>query len=81
MTKPIATTPYTSHNDNRAVLRSRTSWSHSPIVMAMITNNRMTNCQDVSAMVQECNDSGSQAQVCFTASRYLEFCMNKGGSS
>jgi hypothetical protein len=75
---PIATASAVSPLDNLSVKRSRTQWSHSPTVMAMITNNRMTNCRDVTAMLQECKASGSDDRVCQTATQYLDICMDRG---
>jgi hypothetical protein len=78
-TKPIATTSSIvetpSFGNNVAGSRTRSAWSHSPVVTAMITNNRLTNCRDVTAMVQECSLSSSNDQVCRTASQYLDVCM------
>mmetsp|Transcript_20796 Transcript_20796/g.57806 ORF Transcript_20796/g.57806 Transcript_20796/m.57806 type:complete len:110 (-) Transcript_20796:597-926(-) len=51
-------------------------WSHSPIIMAMITNNRLSNCNDVFAMVDECRHSRSNDRVCQTAADYFDMCMN-----
>lgn len=78
MTTPMATTPVTTvtgfSHQSRGVRRQ---WTHSPVVMAMLTNNRMTNCRDVSAMVAECQASGSDDQVCRTAASYFDVCMNE----
>lgn len=70
----LATTATTAGN-------SRMRLNHSPIVRAMLTNNRMTNCDDVSAMMKDCEASGSSDRICRTASRYLDICMTKDGRS
>lgn len=81
MTKPIATSTCTTIAGPDAfqkppISRTRTVFSHSPVVMAMITNNRMSNCHDVSAMIKECEATGSRARVCQVASQYINMCMN-----
>jgi hypothetical protein len=79
---PLATTcTSTSHMnstpfDGMQVKRNRSTFTHSPVVMAMITNNRLTNCPEVSAMMQECQASGSGDQLCRTASNYFDMCMD-----
>lgn len=79
---PLATT--SSENNTpfgrMQVKGSRSTFTHSPVVMAMITNNRLTNCRDVSAMMQECQASGSGDQLCRTASNYFDMCMESSGS-
>jgi hypothetical protein len=75
-TSSVNTIPY----DDLQVKRSRTTFTHSPVVMAMITNNRLTNCRDVSAMMQECQASGSGDQLCRTASNYFDMCMEAGSN-
>eukprot|EP00980_Cylindrotheca_fusiformis_P013950 scaffold3621_cov114-Cylindrotheca_fusiformis.AAC.15 len=84
MSKPIATSTCSTiaAGNNAAfqqhppITRTRSAFSHSPVVMAMITNNRMSNCEDVSAMIQECEATGSRARVCQVASQYINMCMN-----
>jgi capsid portal protein len=47
---------------------------HSPVVMAMLTNNRLQDCGDVIQMLKECQKSQSTDQVCSTAAKYLQVC-------
>eukprot|EP00429_Kryptoperidinium_foliaceum_P075525 CAMPEP_0176225628 /NCGR_PEP_ID=MMETSP0121_2-20121125/21854_1 /TAXON_ID=160619 /ORGANISM="Kryptoperidinium foliaceum, Strain CCMP 1326" /LENGTH=82 /DNA_ID=CAMNT_0017564891 /DNA_START=90 /DNA_END=338 /DNA_ORIENTATION=+ len=68
---PIATTSATPH-------AARMTYSHSPIVRAMLTNNRMQNCHDVATMVRDCHASGSNDRICRTATGYLDICMKNG---
>jgi hypothetical protein len=77
---PLATASSIDTNsfDGMQVKRSRTTFTHSPVVMAMITNNRLTNCRDVSAMMKECQASESGDQLCRTASNYFDMCMESG---
>jgi hypothetical protein len=95
--KPLATTAASSflapfggdhqshHHHHYANSRQPTTprhqWTHSPIVMAMITNNRMTNCRDVTQMMQECLASGSDDRVCQTAANYYDMCIHNGGGA
>ena len=55
----------------------KSTFSHNPMVMAMITNNRLTSCQDVTKMMQECRKNGAAEtdQVCLSAARYMESCL------
>ena len=80
---PLATTCASTINavpfDGMQVKRNnRSTFTHSPVVMAMITNNRLTNCADVSTMMQECQASESGDQLCRTASNYFDMCMESG---
>jgi hypothetical protein len=54
------------------------TFTHSPIVMAMLTNNSLSNCQDVMAMMKECRRTQSDDQVCQTAAKYMEACCRHG---
>eukprot|EP00934_Nitzschia_sp_Nitz4_P004883 Nitzschia sp. Nitz4//scaffold82_size85912//84271//84501//NITZ4_005156-RA/size85912-processed-gene-0.44-mRNA-1//-1//CDS//3329558880//4873//frame0 len=66
---PIATIAATSHGG--------ITFSRSPVVRAMLSNNRMLNCQDVTQMVQACKVSGSTDRICRTANDYLNACFKK----
>jgi hypothetical protein len=68
-------------NSRQPTTTTRHQWTHSPIVMAMITNNRMTNCRDVTKMMQECLASGSDDRVCQTAANYYDMCINNNGGA
>ena len=59
----------------RPISSYKSTFSHNPMVMAMITNNRLTSCQEVTKMMQECRKSGAEDQVCQTAARYMESCL------
>ena len=80
---PMATVTVTGYEPTTGYrqVNTRRQWTHSPVVMAMLTNNRMTNCRDVSAMVAECQASGSDDQVCRTAAAYFDVCMNEKAHS
>mmetsp|Transcript_5439 Transcript_5439/g.8599 ORF Transcript_5439/g.8599 Transcript_5439/m.8599 type:complete len:134 (-) Transcript_5439:355-756(-) len=54
---------------------AKKNFAHSPVIKAMLENNRLTNCQDVMNMMQECSRVGSEDQVCQTAARYMETCL------
>jgi hypothetical protein len=58
-----------------ATTTGKSTFTHSPMVMAMITNNSLSNCQDVGKMMQECSRTGSDDQVCQTATRYMQSCL------
>jgi hypothetical protein len=54
----------------------KSTFAHNPMVMAMITNNRLLSCQDVTKMMQECRKNGAaNDQVCQTAAKYMESCL------
>ena len=76
---PIATSTASLTNTRTFSRRGTSSFSHSPVVMAMITNNRMSDCRDVNAMMQECLAKGSNDRVCQVASHYINMCtINEG---
>jgi hypothetical protein len=56
----------------------KSTFAHSPMVMAMLTNNSLSNCQDVGKMMQECSRTSSHDQVCQTATRYMQSCLAAG---
>jgi hypothetical protein len=83
--RPLATTvsmaPAAPHNSGVDVTfrrrASTTRFAHAPLVMAMLTNNRLSNCSDISAMVRECEANGNtKDQVCRTAVGYLDMCLS-----
>jgi hypothetical protein len=78
MTNPIATSTCASIAGSNTF---RKRHFHSPVVMAMITNNRMSNCRDVTAMMKECQSTGSHDRVCQVASQYINMCMNTDDAS
>ena len=82
--QPLATTASITNSspfDGVSVKRTRThGFSHNPVVMAMITNNRLSNCRDVAAMMEECQVSMSRDQVCRTAANYFDICMHSDNS-
>ena len=52
---------------------------HSVLVRAMIKNNKMATCPDVSAIMQDCHASGAHKdQLCRTAAEYLNVCLETG---
>mmetsp|Transcript_11412 Transcript_11412/g.16055 ORF Transcript_11412/g.16055 Transcript_11412/m.16055 type:complete len:108 (+) Transcript_11412:166-489(+) len=57
--------------------RRTQAWSHSPVVLAMLSDNRMSKCEDVREIYNECLASHSKDRICNTASYYFEKCMNQ----
>ena len=54
---------------------SRTKpWSHSPVVLAMLSNNKMQNCNDVKEILAECLATASGDRICGTAEQYFSRC-------
>jgi len=53
-------------------------WVNSPVVMAMLTNNNLSNCRDVTKMISECRRSNSEDQVCIAAAKHMETCGSIG---
>ena len=47
-------------------------WANSPVIMAMLTNNNLSSCQDVTRMISECHRTNSKDQVCFAAEKRME---------
>jgi hypothetical protein len=70
--RPIATSTSTPSQITRM------SILQNPVVRAMISNNRLTSCKDVSAMVRDCHASGSGDRICRTAAQYLDICIESG---
>ena len=66
-----ATTKATTMNKNSV-------WVNSPVVMAMLTNNNLSNCRDVTKMISECRRSNSEDQVCIAAAKHMETCGSIG---
>ena len=65
----IATSTTTASQGHRmTILRD-------PVVRAMISNNRLASCHDVSAMVQDCQASVLVDGICRTATQYLDICL------
>ena len=66
-------------NDNNISFFARsqktTRWSHSPTVYAMIKGSRMDNCDDVAAILRECQATKADDSICNTASMYLKSCI------
>eukprot|EP00531_Pseudo-nitzschia_arenysensis_P021277 CAMPEP_0116127236 /NCGR_PEP_ID=MMETSP0329-20121206/6739_1 /TAXON_ID=697910 /ORGANISM="Pseudo-nitzschia arenysensis, Strain B593" /LENGTH=79 /DNA_ID=CAMNT_0003621335 /DNA_START=72 /DNA_END=311 /DNA_ORIENTATION=+ len=55
--------------------RHRTAvWANAPVVMAMLHNNTLSSCRDVTNMLQECRRSNSEDQVCLAAMKQMEAC-------
>jgi hypothetical protein len=54
-----------------------TRWSHSPMVYAMIKGSRMDNCNDVHAILRECDATNADDSICRTAEMYLSNCLQK----
>ena len=55
-----------------------TRWSHSPMVFAMIKGSRMDNCDDVEAVLRECQATNSKDTICQTAQTvYFSKCIQK----
>lgn len=52
----------------------RKGMTKNPVIRAMISNNRMSNCHDVSRMLQECQASKSNDRVCQVAMEYMDMC-------
>jgi hypothetical protein len=63
-TKRTTSTPM--NNKKQAV------WANSPVIMAMLTNNNLSSCQDVTRMISECHRTNSKDQVCFAAEKRME---------
>eukprot|EP00547_Thalassionema_nitzschioides_P006656 CAMPEP_0194217860 /NCGR_PEP_ID=MMETSP0156-20130528/22412_1 /TAXON_ID=33649 /ORGANISM="Thalassionema nitzschioides, Strain L26-B" /LENGTH=85 /DNA_ID=CAMNT_0038947013 /DNA_START=45 /DNA_END=302 /DNA_ORIENTATION=- len=54
-------------------------WSdNSPVALAMLSGNKMSNCSDIQTLFFECQASNSEAHICATAARYFENCQSKG---
>jgi hypothetical protein len=47
-------------------------WANSPVIMAMLTNNNLSSCEDVTRMISECHRTNSKDQVCFAAEKRME---------
>ena len=59
----------------RTIQRHRTAvWANAPVVMAMLTNNNLSSCRDVTNMLQECRRTQSEDQVCLAAMKQMEAC-------
>eukprot|EP00535_Pseudo-nitzschia_heimii_P008816 CAMPEP_0197184002 /NCGR_PEP_ID=MMETSP1423-20130617/8974_1 /TAXON_ID=476441 /ORGANISM="Pseudo-nitzschia heimii, Strain UNC1101" /LENGTH=78 /DNA_ID=CAMNT_0042634709 /DNA_START=59 /DNA_END=295 /DNA_ORIENTATION=+ len=54
--------------------RKTAVWANAPVVMAMLTNNNLSSCQDVMNMLNECRRTNSEDQVCFAAMKQMEAC-------
>jgi hypothetical protein len=52
--------------------RKQAVWANSPVIMAMLTNNNLSSCQDVTRMISECHRTNSKDQVCFAAEKRME---------
>ena len=50
--------------------------AYSPVVSAMLRDNRMGTCADVGSVLADCIAAGSNASICKTAASYYETCMN-----
>eukprot|EP00536_Pseudo-nitzschia_multiseries_P005411 jgi/Psemu1/303353/fgenesh1_kg.101_\ len=70
-TQPLATSSDT-------ITRRRAVWANTPVVMAMLTNNNLSNCRDVTSMLQECQRTGSKDQVCLAAMKRMKSCAIDG---
>mmetsp|Transcript_16340 Transcript_16340/g.21497 ORF Transcript_16340/g.21497 Transcript_16340/m.21497 type:complete len:105 (+) Transcript_16340:75-389(+) len=57
--------------------RRTQAWSHSPVVLAMLSDNRMSKCADVREIYNECLASNSKDRICNTASYYFQSCMDQ----
>jgi hypothetical protein len=60
--------------------RKPMTFTHSPMVMAMLTNNSLSNCQDVISMMEECQRTHSDDQLCQTAANYMANCSRNGNA-
>lgn len=49
-------------------------WNHSPVVLAMLSDNRMRNCDDVREIFTECLATNSKDRICNTAAQYFSRC-------
>lgn len=49
-------------------------WSNSPVVLAMLSGNRMQSCKDVREVYSECLATASKDQICRSAAKYFEGC-------
>mmetsp|Transcript_25713 Transcript_25713/g.29370 ORF Transcript_25713/g.29370 Transcript_25713/m.29370 type:complete len:95 (+) Transcript_25713:80-364(+) len=88
MTYATAPSNETQHNNNYIASsfaatsadlerNSRTKkWSHSPVVLAMLSGNRMNTCEDVGEIFDECLATSSEDRICQTAAQYLSKCAN-----
>ena len=86
MTSPIATSQYEQQSPEETSSTARSTsrrFSHGPLVQAMISNNRLNNCRDVSTMLQECNASQSAENdhLCRTAAQYMNLCFQQNNES
>eukprot|EP00533_Pseudo-nitzschia_delicatissima_P004758 CAMPEP_0116079140 /NCGR_PEP_ID=MMETSP0327-20121206/984_1 /TAXON_ID=44447 /ORGANISM="Pseudo-nitzschia delicatissima, Strain B596" /LENGTH=75 /DNA_ID=CAMNT_0003569747 /DNA_START=153 /DNA_END=380 /DNA_ORIENTATION=+ len=68
-------TPQHLATSNASFQRHRTvHWANAPVVMAMLNNNTLSSCGDVTNMLQECRRSRSEDQVCLAAMKQMEAC-------
>ena len=57
------------------ITRNRTVvWANAPVVRAMLTNNNLSSCRDVTNMLHECRRTGSEDRVCLAAMKHMEAC-------
>jgi len=66
--QPLATSTGTITRNKTAV------WANTPVVMAMLTNNSLSSCRDVTSMIEECRRTDSKDQVCLAALRQMRAC-------
>jgi hypothetical protein len=53
------------------------TWTHSPVVLAMLTGSVMRDCDSVRAIHAECLATQSDDNICKTAAAYFAMCMSK----
>ena len=76
------TTPQTTMTDSSLINNSMSfqrnertiAWTHSPVVLAMLDNNKMENCRDVQEIFAECLATSSKDRICKTATHYFGKC-------
>ena len=55
--------------------RRAAKFSHSPIVMAMLTGNTNASCADAESLLEECLRTGSNDRICEAAARRVDSCI------
>ena len=53
-------------------------WTCGPTVLAMLTGNTMSNCEEVKRMYDECQRTGATDRLCEVAARKYNLCKQNG---
>ena len=77
-TMTSSTPQYLATSAGTMTKKRETVWANAPVVMAMLHNNTLSSCRDVTNMLHECSRSGSEDQVCLAAMKHMEMCRIDG---